>query len=165
MKTRTIIAALALTLMVGTAAAETTLKVTFLDESRPDIVAQITPESKLNFGGTPYFDFTKCTGAEGRIAIAVVKRITFSGTWMGVEAPKAETAAATLRLRNNPVESVLAVEGFDTSSPAQLSVFSIAGREVIRVRSWRGEDIDVSTLPQGVYILRINQSTLKFVKK
>lgn len=162
MKISTTIAALMLTLVAGTAAAETTVRVSFLDESRPDVVGSITPESKLALNGSSYFDFMKCGEATGKIAIADVKRITFSGSWMGVETPKAESA---LRLRTNPVESVLSVEGYDSASSARLSVFSIAGREVISVRAWKGEDVDVSSLPQGVYILRINQSTLKFVKK
>lgn len=162
MKFKTMIAALAMTALAGSAFAETTVKVTFLDEAKPPVTANITPESKLVFGGTPFFEFSKCDGPTGRIAAADVKRISFEGSWMSVASPRVES---TLRLRTNPVDRVLSVEGFDRETEAVLSIYTISGREAVRIAAWKGEDVDVSKLPTGVYILRINQSTLKFIKK
>lgn len=168
MNLRTTTAALALALIAGTAAAReaaplTYVRVSFLDEETPELQGEITTESKLVFKGTPYIEFSKVDGLSERVPIAGVKRISFSGNWTGVTMAKAEQVA--LSLRENPVGKVLSVVGYDSSKAAQLSVYSIAGREVVRVNAWKGEDIDVSQLPSGIYILRINQTTLKFVKK
>lgn len=161
-KTKTTLAWMAIA-AAATASAETTMTVNYLDESRSATVVTLNSDSKLIFGGSPYFDFSNISGAPGRISVADVKRITFYGEWMGVETPREK--ATTLRLRQNPVDDILYVEGYAVGVPTRLSVFSIAGREAVRIEHWHGEDVDVSQLPKGVYILRINHTTLKFVKK
>ncbi|MBD5269412.1 MAG: T9SS type A sorting domain-containing protein [Bacteroides sp.] len=147
----------------ASASANTTMTVTYFDDSREATVVNLLDGSRLVFGGEPAFDFSNCGSAPGRINVADVKRITFEGKWTGVEGVSKE--ATSLRLRSNPVEAILSVEGYDGSKPAVVSIYSIAGREALPVENWKGEDINVSHLPTGVYILRINNSTLKFIKK
>ena len=147
----------------ASASANTTMTVTYFDDSREATVVNLLDGSRLVFGGEPAFDFSNCGSAPGRINVAAVKRITFEGIWTGVEGVSKE--ATSLRLRSNPVEAILSVEGYDGSKPAVVSIYSIAGREALHVENWKGEDINVSHLPTGVYILRINNSTLKFIKK
>ncbi|MDE7496503.1 MAG: T9SS type A sorting domain-containing protein [Muribaculaceae bacterium] len=147
----------------ASASANTTMTVTYFDDSREATVVNLLDGSRLVFGGEPAFDFSNCGSAPGRINVADVKRITFEGKWTGVEGVSKE--ATSLRLRSNPVEAILSVEGYDGSKPAVVSIYSIAGREALHVENWKGEDINVSHLPTGVYILRINNSTLKFIKK
>ena len=147
----------------ASASANTTMTVTYFDDSREATVVNLLDGSRLVFGGEPAFDFSNCGSAPGRINVADVKRITFEGKWTGVEGVSKE--ATSLRLRSNPVEAILSVEGYDGSKPAVVSIYSIAGREALHGENWKGEDINVSHLPTGVYILRINNSTLKFIKK
>ena len=147
----------------ASASANTTMTGTYFDDSREATVVNLLDGSRLVFGGEPAFDFSNCGSAPGRINVADVKRITFEGKWTGVEGVSKE--ATSLRLRSNPVEAILSVEGYDGSKPAVVSIYSIAGREALHVENWKGEDINVSHLPTGVYILRINNSTLKFIKK
>lgn len=147
----------------ASASANTTMTVTYFDDSREATVVNLLDGSRLVFGGEPAFDFSNCGSAPVRINVADVKRITFEGKWTGVEGVSKE--ATSLRLRSNPVEAILSVEGYDGSKPAVVSIYSIAGREALHVENWKGEDINVSHLPTGVYILRINNSTLKFIKK
>lgn len=163
MRLRTIIALLSAGMIATSAAAETTVRVSFLDESRPDVTVGITPESKLIFGGSPHFNFSNCVGptADESINVANVKRITFQGSWMGVESARVESS---IQLKENPVGAYLGVEAYNGAATT-LSVYSISGREAVRVERWKGEDVDVSRLPSGLYILHINQSTIKFIKK
>lgn len=71
---------------------------------------------------------------------------------------------AKYALRHNPVESALEVVGYN-GVPARLSVSSLNGRQEAVVESWQGESVDVSMLTPGVYLLTIDNETIKFIKK
>lgn len=60
----------------------------------------------------------------------------------------------------NPVSSTLNIHGVDDT--ASLSVYSLSGKCVLQET---GTEIDVTSLHQGTYILRINNSYVKFIKK
>lgn len=142
--------------------AETVMKVSYLDESRPVTVVKLTDASKVGFGQGSMISFTECVGAPEGIRIADVRRLTFEGSGLGVNATEKNVPLA---LRHNPVGDILEVTGFDNHESATLSIFTIAGREAVRINSWDGRGVDVSSLPSGIYILRINHFTTKFVKK
>ena len=55
---------------------------------------------------------------------------------------------------------VVHVAGWDGSRKAALMVYGTGGQLLYANGNWRGEDIDISYLPKGVYIIKIeNQST------
>lgn len=60
----------------------------------------------------------------------------------------------------NPVSNVLNICGVDDS--AVLSVFNLSGKCVMQEK---GTEIDVTSLLQGTYILRVNNQYVKFIKK
>lgn len=60
----------------------------------------------------------------------------------------------------NPVSSTLNIQGVDDT--ASLSVFNLSGKCVLQEA---GTEIDVTSLHQGTYILRINNNYVKFIKK
>lgn len=60
----------------------------------------------------------------------------------------------------NPVSSTLNIQGVDDT--ASLSVFNLSGKCVLQET---GTEIDVTSLHQGTYILRINNNYVKFIKK
>ena len=60
----------------------------------------------------------------------------------------------------NPVSSTLNIQGVDDT--ASLSVYSLSGKCVLQET---GTEIDVTSLHQGTYILRINNNYVKFIKK
>ena len=60
----------------------------------------------------------------------------------------------------NPVSSTLNIQGVDET--ASLSVYSLSGKCVMQER---GTEIDVTSINQGTYILRINNQYVKFIKK
>ena len=64
----------------------------------------------------------------------------------------------------NPVDNIIRIIGYNNSEPAQLSIYSLNGEEVMRIDNWQGELIDASPLSAGIYILRINTTTIKFIK-
>jgi hypothetical protein len=60
----------------------------------------------------------------------------------------------------NPVSNILNIQGVDEK--ASLSVYSLSGQCVLQDE---GTEIDVTSLNQGTYILRINNQYVKFIKK
>ncbi len=60
----------------------------------------------------------------------------------------------------NPVSNRLNIQGVDETT--SLSVFNLSGKCVLQNT---GAEIDVTSLDQGTYILRINNQYVKFIKK
>lgn len=89
-----------------------------------------------------------------------ISSISF-GQGSGVNAIQAGTS---LRLASNPVGDILRIYGFE-SKTAPLSISSLNGTSMLSIRQWKGEDINVSHLNPGIYLLTINNNTIKFIKK
>ena len=90
-----------------------------------------------------------------------VQSVSFAGV-SGIAAVSAETPGWSLR--ESPVGNTIEVVGCDVL-PARLSVVSLNGAGAISIDGWNGEAIDASSLPAGIYIININNSSLKFIKK
>lgn len=60
----------------------------------------------------------------------------------------------------NPVSNTLYIQGVDDD--ASLEVYNLTGKSVIKDK---GTELDVTSLNQGTYILRINNQYVKFIKK
>ena len=60
----------------------------------------------------------------------------------------------------NPVSNTLNIQGVDDT--ASLSVYSLSGKRLLKEQ---GTEIDVTSLTQGTYNLRINNNYVKFIKK
>lgn len=50
------------------------------------------------------------------------------------------------------------------ANSGRVSIWAVNGQQLYENRSWRGEDIDISHLQRGIYIITINNSTFKFKK-
>ena len=60
----------------------------------------------------------------------------------------------------NPVVNTLTIQGVDENTP--LEVYNLTGASVLQDK---GAELDVTSLNQGTYILRINYQYVKFIKK
>lgn len=64
----------------------------------------------------------------------------------------------------NPTSDCFMVNGI-TEGRHEMSVYAANGAEVIRRLYSAGEYVDISALPQGLYLVRINNSVGKLIKK
>ena len=71
-----------------------------------------------------------------------------------------ELGEISLFVYPNPVSNTLNIRGVDEN--ALLTVFNLSGQCVMQEK---GVEIDVTSLYQGTYILRINNQYIKFIKK
>lgn len=60
----------------------------------------------------------------------------------------------------NPVVNTLSIQGVDENT--SLEVYNLTGKSVLKNK---GTELDVTSLTQGTYILRINNQYVKFIKK
>lgn len=60
----------------------------------------------------------------------------------------------------NPVVNTLSIQGVDENT--SLEVYNLTGKSVLKNK---GIELDVTSLTQGTYILRINNQYVKFIKK
>lgn len=74
------------------------------------------------------------------------------------------TASTGLRLLHNPVEALIEPAGAATDN-VHLTVTSLAGQTCIDIPEWQGEALDATGLAPGLYILTIDNQTLRFLKK
>lgn len=74
------------------------------------------------------------------------------------------TANSAIALRRNPVESALEFTAAPESA-CTLHVYSLQGAALLTVADWQGESVDVSDLTPGLYIVNINNKSIKFYKK
>lgn len=118
----------------------------------------LTTASKVTF---PVEGLT-VTGAEGKVIpyaqVAKIRFKTESGI-PGIMAPQ-----NTLAIRENPVGDTLRLTG-TLDAPADVTITSVSGQTAMRLAKWNGADIDVSALHPGIYLITVNNQTLKFIKK
>ena len=74
------------------------------------------------------------------------------------------TIDSSLRLKENPVGSTLELMGY-ADGPATLRIFDMSGKICASFSNWDGAAVDVSSLSPGMYILSLNRSIIKFMKK
>ena len=67
-------------------------------------------------------------------------------------------------LRRNPVESTLEFNGTLENKTA-LNIFDLTGGLRLGIQGWSGESVDVSGLTSGIYIIKFDNHTIKFIKK
>ena len=95
--------------------------------------------------------------------IVGVKEVSFTDNKpVGVEVLKSEDFDVTIF--PNPVVSVLKLTGLRENATAK--IYSLGGALVVeKVLSAENTDIDVAHLPAGMYVLTVNKTSVKFVKK
>lgn len=92
--------------------------------------------------------------------LSTVCKITFATDGSGISSlPQ----LSGLRLRRNPVADHISFDGAADASSAVL--YDLSGRSLIRLDNWSGEDIDVSAIPSGTYLLKTISQTFKVIKK
>ena len=73
-----------------------------------------------------------------------------------------DTAKNVMRIYPNPVKDQLSIEGI--SKDEKYEIYSVDGKRVNNGTLSNGKSINVNALPKGVYLLKIADKNLKFIK-
>ena len=64
---------------------------------------------------------------------------------------------------------VMYADGFVSAngltSPAHAAIYNISGQRAMSLKAWDGTPVSTDALSSGVYILKVNNKSIKFVKK
>ena len=100
-----------------------------------------------------------------------IESITFDGNTMKVNKNSNETETFNLADIVNisfdtetGVNDLKVSDGYDSSKRYSVDILNTAGAKVLGYANWRGEELNISSLTKGVYVLKINNTTLKFRK-
>lgn len=117
-------------------------------------------------------DVGKVTFDEGNIVVAhstgnysfpisevLSIKFTDSGSQGPTAVEKISDGVAQVRIATG--ENSIRVIG---STSGQVAIWAVTGQQIYNNRGWRGEEIDISNLERGIYIITINNSTFKFKK-
>lgn len=145
------------------ASAECFLQIHSKDATQPLIKELITTETVITFHeGTLALLPNK--ESEGEVFnLSDISKLTFTSTALGVAGiPKFKDGFG---LVNSIVSDHLDVTVPDNFTTADITITSLSGHIVNRIKNWQGESVGVSSLVPGLYLITINSQTLKFIKK
>lgn len=135
----------------------------FLSNSENSPVkVEIDDVSSIKFNKTALFVGDK-EGVYTEYSLSDIKKIVFEKDETSIESINVN--ASKIDVYPNPVKNGLTIEGVNEFPETDVLIFSLTGTLVARHSQWNGEKIDVSHLAAGIYFVKINSTTLKFVKQ
>lgn len=139
--------------------AQTPVTVTYYDDTVQQF--QISLTGKLYFSGDDLQVLTDDAATPTSIPVSIIRKITLSGA---LSTTSVGANAAQFALYPNPGSGSVRI-----SAPAyeklDVSLYNLRGQKVQQGTYFPDQDIDVTALQTGLYLVQINQTTLKFVKQ
>lgn len=87
-----------------------------------------------------------------------VRSIKFQNLITGIDAIAGEGSRLTLRHSNRQ----LTAEGLNGTANA--AVYTVNGQQVMSLTGWNGQAVSTEQLAKGVYVLRVGNESIKFVR-
>lgn len=146
-------------LALTTKADDMTLVVNFVNGSSQQEFA-VSDIGKLSFDESG-FSIIGASGSVSPFTYAQVSSIKFNLTATGIGAVETTENGLKPYYRNG----LLGVDGWQAGEKARATVYSVGGMTVVSVDNWDGTPISTGSLADGVYIFKVNNNTIKFVKQ
>lgn len=141
--------------------AQTGIKVTYYTGLTQDYSIETT--GKLYFSGSNLLVKTNGTANNVSIPTNIIRKITFT-TASTLSTQEIGENKSKLTLYPNPTSDFLRIMS-DKKEKLNVKIYSAAGRLVLTGTYQPNEDINISTLNEGFYLVQVNNATLKLIKK
>lgn len=115
---------------------------------------------KLTFDESSFY-IIGTDGAASPFVYGQVGSIKFKGISTGIGAVSTTEGGLKPYYRNGQ----LGVDGWKAGEKAYAAVYSVDGMTVVSVDHWDGTPFSTGSLAEGVYIFKVNNHTIKFVKQ
>lgn len=139
--------------------AQTGVKVNYYDDTVQEF--SVAEAGRLYFNSTNFLISTDGTNTT-TIPISIIRSVEF------VDASELATTEVSVKDRilvyPNPATNYIRI-ATDTNEVIDVKIYNAQGQLAMSGKYRSNEDIDVSQLGTGVYIVKANQSTIKLLKK
>jgi hypothetical protein len=146
---------LAATLWASGGMAQTKVTLTFQNASTEEI--EVNAYGKIYFAND-YMYIDEGNAFPYSFAVSDIRKMTFDEV-LGVN----DIVTETFKVYPNPVHNELYISS-DDFQPHPYQLYSADGRLLMQGESQEGNPINVSDLPTGLYILKVNNSSFKISK-
>lgn len=116
-------------------------------------------------------DISKLSFADGKMLVTMsdksVKEVALN-TQLALKFDGVETSIKGVA--NNETKLQVAYDGNNISvaglaKAANAAIYSVGGQKIVDLKAWNGSPVNVGSLANGVYILKVNNKSFKFIKK
>ena len=121
----------------------------------------VSASGKLYFSGDNLLVKPEATSTETSIPVSIVQKITFTDEVLATQEIGANKS--NLQLYPNPSTNYIRIKS--ESKSLAVKIYSTSGQLIISGNYKSDEDINVSKLNAGVYLIQANGVTIKFIKK
>ncbi len=139
--------------------AQTGVTVTYYDKTTQGF--NVTTTGKLYFATDNLYVQLEKMATPTTIPVSIIRKITFSNTLSTTSFGENKTS---LVLYPNPSSDVIKIKS-DADENLVTKIYSLTGQLVLEGVYQSNQDIDVSRLSSGLYLVQVNGLTIKFSKK
>lgn len=160
---KTFFTSLALLLATSYMQAENTVKLVVHQTDGQKKEYTLDEIGKIAFTNNDLSITSKDKGTE-TFTYETVLNFNFDGYITGINTPQT-VEQSTQKIRVSVNQDALTVLGWNADKPAKIVIYALNGQQILTINQWDGRSINISQLQKGLYILRINDLTTKFIKK
>lgn len=121
----------------------------------------VSSSGKLYFSGDNLLVKPEATSTERSIPVSIIQKITFTDEILATQEIGANKG--NLQLYPNPSTNYIRIKS--ESNSLAVKIYSTSGQLVLSGSYKSDEDINVSKLNAGVYLVQANGVNIKFIKK
>ena len=121
----------------------------------------VSSSGKLYFSGDNLLVKPEATSTETSIPVSIIQKITFTDEVLATQ--NVGLNKSNLQLYPNPSTDYIRIKS-ETKS-LDVKIYSLEGKLVVSGTYKSDEDINVSKLNAGIYLVQANGVTIKFIKK
>ncbi len=121
----------------------------------------VTASGKLYFSGDNLLVKPEATSTETSIPVSIIRKITFTDEILATQ--NVGLNRKNLQLYPNPSTDFIRIKSEKKS--LDVKIYSLEGKLVVSGTYKSDQDINVSKLNAGVYLVQANGVTIKFIKK
>lgn len=136
-------------------------KVILLYSDDTEETFQLSDTGKLYFSGANLM-IDEANGTITSVSLTDIRKVNFKSLTESIS-DKASLSYTTMKLYPNPANEYIQIANLSESS-VTVSIYNIMGKLLLKKQYSADEMLDVSSLPSGLYIIKINEQTLKFSK-
>ncbi|WP_312400084.1 T9SS type A sorting domain-containing protein [Chryseobacterium sp.] len=140
--------------------AQTGIKITYLTGTSQDYT--ISTSGKLYFSGNNLFVKTSSSANDVTIPTNIVRKLTFTTATLATQ--EIGLNKNQIKLYPNPSSNIIKITS-DKKEVLNVKIYSTEGRLVLSGTYQPNQDIDISTFKEGFYLVQVNNTTLKLIKK